>query len=218
MRALHDASSATATRTESAASLRVRGALQLLSLQVITVNRRPAAPCPRLALRPRRRAPRRKTGALPRRTRRARRVRGAVPTLSARPLCAQARHHARRGQRHDLGALSGPDSASRAARRPPQRTARPAQADRLHRRQESPAKPAQPRSRQGRTLTAGQVSQAAKNGDSAWPGGSAPPGRLAAWPRQGRASSPHRGRSLIRMEVRDLTPLPLRYFAAVPSP
>jgi hypothetical protein len=57
------------------------------------------------------------TGALPRRTRRARRVRGAVPTLSARPLCAQARHHARRGQRHDLGALSGPDSASRAARR-----------------------------------------------------------------------------------------------------
>jgi hypothetical protein len=97
------------------------------------------------------------TGALPRRTRRARRVRGAVPTLSARPLCAQGRHHARRGQRHDLGALSGPDSASRAARRPPQRTARPTQADRLHQRQKSPAKPAPPGSRQGLTLTAGQV-------------------------------------------------------------
>src|ERR1039457_1888388 len=39
--------------------------------------------------------------------------------------------------------------------------------------------------------------------------------RLSAWPRRGRASSPRRWRSLIRMDVRDLIPLPLRYFAAV---
>jgi hypothetical protein len=85
------------------------------------VDGRHPAPCPRLTLRP---APTRRTGvslgtkqALSRRKRR----RGAVPTPSARPLCAQARHG-----RHHRGAASGtisalffqaPDSASRAARR-----------------------------------------------------------------------------------------------------
>jgi hypothetical protein len=57
----------------------------------------------------RRRAPRRKTSVLPRRTCRARRDRGAVPTPLAQPLCAQGSHHTRRdSQRHDLGALQAP--------------------------------------------------------------------------------------------------------------
>jgi hypothetical protein len=86
------------------------------------VDRRHPAPCPRLALRP---APTRRTG-VRLGTRQARfragnAERGALPTPSARPLCPQAshrgRHHARRGQRHDL--------SRRCFSRPP--TALPAQ-------------------------------------------------------------------------------------------
>jgi hypothetical protein len=53
------------------------------------------APCPRLALRP---APTRRTGVRPG-TKQARfRAGSAVPTPSARPLCPQTRHRARRGR------------------------------------------------------------------------------------------------------------------------
>jgi hypothetical protein len=55
-----------------------------------------------------------------------------------------------------------------------------AQADRLHRQQESTAKPAPPGNRQGHTVTTGQVSHAAKNEHFGWPEGSTPSQRLAA--------------------------------------
>jgi hypothetical protein len=121
-----------------------------------------------------------------------------------------------RGARADgrISALFEARQRNRAARRSPQRTARPAQTDRLHRRQESPTKPRRRRAWQGRTLTAGQVSQAAKNGHSAWSGGNAPSQRAGC----SRPCQPYRWRSHIRIGVRDLTPLPLRYFAAVPGP
>jgi hypothetical protein len=208
-----------AGKIRRSASLRVRGALPLLSLQVITVNRHPAAPCPRLAPRPRRRAARRKTGALPRRTRRtrrARRVRGAVPTLSARPLCAQARHHARRGQRHDPGALSGPDSASRAARRDHHSEPRGQPKLTVCTSGKGHGNIAPARRQQSRALTAGKVFTGSGR-MSILPGQEALR-RLSAWPHRGPASRPHRWRSPVRMGVRDLTPRPLRYFAAVPGP
>ena len=54
--------SASHAKNRRSASLRVRGASQLLSLQVMMVDRRHPAPCPRLALRP---APTRRTGVRP---------------------------------------------------------------------------------------------------------------------------------------------------------
>jgi hypothetical protein len=75
-------------------------------------------------------------GAKQARSRAGRAERGAVaaPSRRDRPaLCAQGRHHARRGQRHDLGALQAQDNAFRAASEITTASGRPAQADRLHR-------------------------------------------------------------------------------------
>ena len=147
-------------------------------------------PRPRLALRPRRRACPPSAQPL---GRRADTTRGAATG----GMISRSSGH---GQRFP-----------RSQGRSPQRTARPAQADRLHRQQGSPAKPALP---VGPHTDGGASVTGSENKHSAWSGGSAPSQRPGA---AGHASSPHRRRSLIRIGVRDLTPLPLRYFAAVPG-
>jgi hypothetical protein len=171
-------------------------------------NGEPAPPPrPRLALRPRRRAApacaSAQTGALPRLTGQARRDRGAVLEPSAQPLVRRAASTAATTRSATADGMIS--ALFRSPTAPPTQpgettTANGATspADCLHWRQESPTKSAQPRSRQGRTLMAGHVSQAAKNGHSAWSGASAPSQRPSA---AGHASSPHRWRSLIRIRV-----------------
>jgi hypothetical protein len=76
-----------------------------IAVAVTPSNNGELAPLPhlRLALRPRRRAPRRTRGALPRRTCRARRDHGTVPRAIGQALCMQGRHHARRDSQRRYG-------------------------------------------------------------------------------------------------------------------
>jgi hypothetical protein len=80
-----------------------------IAVAVTPGNSRVPAPLPRprLALRPRRRAvpacASAQTGALPRRTCRARRDHGTVPRAIGQALCMQGRHHARRDSQRRYG-------------------------------------------------------------------------------------------------------------------
>ena len=143
-----------------------------------------------------------KTGALPRRECRARRDRGAVGSAS---LCT--------GAATTPGTTCGAATSSmisalfmpwqrfpRSQERSPQRTVRPAQADRLHRRQGSPQNPR----RHGADRAAHwQRDKCHRQRRMSILPGQEPLHRLSAWPQQGRASKPHRWRSLIRMGVRE---------------
>jgi hypothetical protein len=200
----------------------VRGALQLLSLQVITVNRRHRRALARASLygradAPHRRAPRRKRRApapdAPSAARSRRRADAIGPaSLRAGPPARPAPRAARSAARSRRS--SGPDSASHAARRDHHSERRDQPKLTVCTGGKSHPQTASPRSQQGPHTDASQVSQAAKEKHPAWSGSPSPSQRPAA----DHASNPHRRRSHIRTEVRDLTPLPLRYFAAVPGP
>jgi hypothetical protein len=183
----------TAAQTRRSAPLRVRGALQLLSLQVITVNwgHPRALPTPRAKV-----APTRRTGV----------------RLGAR----QARSRAGRAER---GAIAAPSQRHRPAHLcagpPPRARRRQPNLDRLPRRQESPAKsPRRGLSRAGHRQR-GKCHRERRREHSAW---SAGPYCLSVGPQQAmpaaallRAASYPNWRTGSQL-------LPLRYFAAVPGP